>query len=146
MPADPTRERLLGTWTLVAVINTDVASGEKTDFFGPDPVGYIHYAAEGRMMVINVRSDRARPAGATPSAREAAELLRSVVAYGGEYTIEGNEITHHVDISWNESWTGTKQTRIFRFEGDRIHLSTKPSPDPVHGRLSVRTMTFEKIK
>ena len=73
-------------------------------------------------------------------------MFRSVLAYAGTYTIEGNKVTHHVDISWNEVWTGTHQTRIARFDGDRVHLSTKPTPDPVDGRLSVRTMTWEKMK
>ena len=29
---------------------------------------------------------------------------------------------------WNETWTGTKQKRIARFEGNRVYLSTPPSP------------------
>jgi len=140
------KQRLLGTWKLVSVVGEDLTTGEKSDFFGPSPAGYISYTPDGRMMVINVRSDRKRPAGTRPTPEEAADLFQSVLAYGGDYTIEGNEITHHVDISWNEVWTGTKQTRAFRFDGDRVHLSTKPSPDPVHGRMSVRTMTWEKLK
>ena len=60
-------------------------------------------------------------------------------------TIDGNVVTHHVDISWNESWTGTQQIRIATFKGDRVELSTKPTPDPVSGRMSVRTITWEKI-
>jgi hypothetical protein len=35
----------------------------------------------------------------------------------------GNEITRHVDISWNETWTGTKQKRIARFEGSGAGLA-----------------------
>jgi Lipocalin-like domain len=146
MSHDPTRESLIGTWKLVAVVNDDLATAAKSDFFGPDPIGYIHYSRDGRMMVINVRGDRAKPIGASATAQEATALFQSMLAYGGDYTIEGDEITHHVDISWNEVWTGTKQTHTFRFEGDRIHLSTKPSPDPVNGRMSVRTMTWEKLK
>jgi hypothetical protein len=146
MQNDNPKQRLMGTWKLVSVVNEDVATGKKTDFFGPNPSGYITYTPDGRMMVLNVRSDRQRPAGTHATPEEAASLFQSVLAYGGDYTIEGNEITHHVDISWNEVWTGTKQTRVFRFDGDRVHLSTKPSPDPVHGRMSVRTMTWEKLK
>jgi hypothetical protein len=71
---------------------------------------------------------------------------RSVISYAGTYTIAGNEVTHHVDISWNESWTGTKQVRIFKFEGNRVLLSTPVSPDPFDGKLSVRSMVWEKVK
>ncbi len=146
MSHDRARERLIGTWKLVAIVSEDVASGEKADFFGPDPMGYITYTREGRMMVINVRGDRPVPKDASPTPEEASDLFRSVLAYGGEYTIDGEEVTHHVDISWNEVWTGTKQTRTIRFDGDRVHLSTKPNLDPVNGRMSVRTMTWEKLK
>jgi hypothetical protein len=55
------------------------------------------------------------------------------------------EITHHVDVSWNENWTGTAQKRIARFEGNRVYLSTPPSLDPITGTTSVRTMTWEKL-
>ena len=146
MDNEATRARLIGTWKLVAVVNEDVSTGLKTDFFGPNPDGYINYGPDGRMIVINARSGRKAPAGASPTPEEAAALFRGVLAYAGSYTIEGNEVTHHIDISWNEIWTGTHQTRIARFDGDRVHLSTKPTPDPVDGRMSVRTMTWEKMK
>jgi hypothetical protein len=140
------RQRLIGTWRLVSVVNEDLATGEKSDYFGPDPQGYINYGPDGRMIVINTRSDRRRPRGPAPTAEEAAELFRGLIAYAGTYSVNGNEVTHHVDISWNEAWTGTNQTRIAHFEGDRVHLSTKPTPDPVDGRMSVRTMIWEKVK
>jgi hypothetical protein len=146
MENDTTRARMIGTWKLVSVVNEDVSTGQKTDFFGPNPAGYINYGPDGRMIVINARSDRRKPAGSSPTPAEAAELFRGVLAYAGTYTVEGNEVTHHIDISWNEAWTGTHQTRTARFEGDRVHLSTKPTRDPINGRMSVRTITWEKMK
>ena len=146
MQNNAARARLIGTWKLVSVVNEDVSTGAKTDYFGPNPAGYINYGPDGRMIVINARSDRQKPAGASPTPEEAVELFKGVLAYAGTYTIDGNEVTHHVDISWNEAWTGTYQTRIARFDGDRVHLFTKPSRDPVNGRMSVRTMTWEKMK
>ena len=86
-----------------------------------------------------------REPSAAPTDQEAAALFRSCLAYAGRYTIDGNVVTHHVDISWNESWTGTQQIRIATFKGNRVELSTKPTPDPVSGRMSVRTITWEKM-
>jgi Lipocalin-like domain len=146
MENEATRSRLIGTWKLVSVINEDVATGQKTDYFGPNPDGYISYGPDGRMIVINTRSDRKTPAGASPTPQEAAELFRGVLSYAGTYTIEGNVVTHHIDCSWNPTWGGTRQKRIARFDGKRVHLSTEPTADPVNGRMSVRTMTWEKIK
>ncbi len=139
-------DRLIGTWKLVSVTAEDSATGEKRDGWGPNPEGYINYGPDGRMIVINARSNRKKPAGAAPTPEEAVDLFQGVLAYAGTYTVEGDTVTHHVDISWNEAWTGTSQVRHARFDGNRVHLSTDPNPDPVNGRMSVRTMTWEKTK
>jgi len=134
---------LLGTWRLVSVLREDLQTGVKADFFGPDPIGYITYSADHRMMVVIVRSDRQKPAGARATAAEADALWKSLVSYAGTFSINGNEITHHVEVSWNESWTGTHQTRRFRLADGRLTLETPPSPDPVDGVMSVRSMVWE---
>jgi hypothetical protein len=131
MKSDDPRQRLLGTWKLIAAVREEIPSGTKTDFLGSSPTGYINYAPDGRMMVLNVGNGRRKPVGANATPAEAEALFRSMTSYGGTYTIDGNEITHHVDVSWNETWTGTKQKRIARFEGNRVYLSTPPSPDPL---------------
>ena len=138
-------ERLIGTWKLVSATREEIPSGASTDQLGPDPDGYINYAPDGRMIAIIARSDRARPARPQPTPAEAEALCRSMVAYAGRYTIDGDTVPHHVDVSWNESWNGSKQVRIFRFDGERLQLSTLPSPDPSEGRMSVRRMVWEKV-
>ena len=120
MKDDDPRQRLVGTWKLIAAVREELPSGTKTDFLGSNPTGYINYAPDGRMMVLNVGAGRRKPAGANATTAEAEALFRSMTGYGGTYTIEGNEITHHVDVSWNETWTGTKQKRIARFEDNRV--------------------------
>jgi hypothetical protein len=145
MSNEQTRRHILGTWKLLAAVREEVPSGAKTDLLGANPTGYINYAPDGRMMVLNVGSDRPKPAGGNATPAEAEALFRSMTGYAGTYTVEGNEITHHVEVSWNESWTGTRQKRFARFEGNRIYLSTPPSPDPLTGAMSVRTMTWEKV-
>lgn len=144
---DPTVAKLLGTWKLVSVIREEVPSGARIDLMGPDPVGYITYSPDGRMVVLIMRSQRPKPAGDRPSAAEAEQLFRSMVSYAGTYRITGpSQITHDVDISWNQSWTGTRQVRNFKFEGDRVTLSTEVSPDPMDGKVSVRSLIWEKVK
>ena len=147
MENEATRARLIGTWKLVSVINEDVSTGQKERLFRAKS-GRLHQLRAGR---AHDRDQHARATakgrkGASPTPEEAADLFRGVLAYAGTYTIEGNVVTHHIDCSWNPIWGGTHQTRIARFDGDRVHLSTKPTPDPVDGRLSVRTMTWEKMK
>jgi hypothetical protein len=142
----PVTSRLLGTWKLVSVIREEVPSGDKIDLMGTNPQGFITYSADNRMVALLARGDRQKPAANTATADEAEKLFRSVISYAGTYTIAGNEVTHHVDLSWNESWTGTKQVRIFQFEGNRLALSTPVSPDPLDGKISIRSLVWEKVK
>ena len=145
MANDSARQHLLGTWKLIAAVREEISSGTKTEFLGPNPVGYINYGADGRMLVLTVAGGRHKPAGPKATSAEVEALFRSMTSYGGTYSIDGNEITHHVDVSWNQSWTGTDQKRVARFEGNRVYLSTAPSLDPITGTMSVRTMTWEKL-
>jgi hypothetical protein len=138
--------RIIGTWRIVSVTAEDFETGERRDAWGPEPQGYINYAPDGRVMVINVRGDRKRPAGAAPTREERADLFESMLAYSGTYTVKGDTVTHQIDVSWNETWTGTKQTRIARFEGDRVHLSTLPGPDLATGKRGQHVIIWEKVK
>jgi hypothetical protein len=45
-----------------------------------------------------------------------------------------------------ETWTGTDQIRDYKFDGERLMLATAPSPNPFTGQMSVRTLTWEKVK
>jgi len=143
---DAMRDRLLGTWRLVSAVREEVPSGARTDLMGPDPQGYITYSPDGRMLVLIVAADRPRPTGAVASPEEAARLFRGMVGYGGTFRVEGDRVHHDVDISWNEAWTGTDQVRRFRLDGDRLILENGPNPDPVDGKVSVRTMTWERLR
>jgi hypothetical protein len=143
---DSVANRLIGTWKLVSVIREEVPSGATIDLMGLNPQGFITYSAENRMVALLARGDRVKPAANTATAAEAENLFRTVISYAGTYTIAGNEVSHHVDISWNESWTGTKQVRIFQFEGNKLSLSTPVSPDPLDGKISIRSLVWEKVQ
>lgn len=143
---DDVKQKLLGTWKLISVVREEVPSGAKTDQLGPSPSGYITYGPDNRMMVVIVGSNRKKPAGNVATPAEAEALFRSVTAYAGRYEIADGKLTHHIDVSWNELWTGTSQARFFKFEGDRVVLSTAVSPDPVDGKTSVRRITWQKVQ
>jgi hypothetical protein len=98
------------------------------------------------MMAIVVSSGRKKPGGDVATAPEAEALFRSMTAYAGSYTIEGGQIIHHVDASWNEAWTGTDQVRDYKLDGGRLILATTPSPNPFTGKMSVRRLVWEKLK
>jgi Lipocalin-like domain len=145
-PSDPVLSQLLGTWKLVALVREEVDTGTKTELMGANAIGQLMFAADGRMSTFTIRSDRRKPAGETATAEEAAALFKSMVSYIGTYTLSEGKITYAIDASWNESWTGTKQVRLFKFEGNRMHISTPPSRDPIDGKMSVRYQVWEKVK
>ena len=136
--------RLIGTWTLVSAVREEIPSGAIDYMFGETPRGYINYSPDGRMIALITRSDRTAPGG-KPTAAEAEALYRGMLSYAGAYSIAGDVVTHHVDISWNQSFNGGEQKRHFRFEGDRLILSTPQSHDPIDGKMSVRRMTWQKV-
>jgi hypothetical protein len=120
---DAVKHKLIGTWKLVSYIREEIPSGRTSDVMGPHPSGYLVYGADGRMMVIFVHSDRKKPIGAVANQAESEELMKGLVSYMGMYAVKGDSIVHHVDVSWNEAWTGTDQTRFYKFEGDRLSLN-----------------------
>jgi len=138
-------ERLLGTWKLVSAVREEIPSGAKTDLFGPDPQGFLNYSPDGRMIALITRSGRKAAANGRPTPAEAEALFRSMLSYAGAYTVEGDVVTHHVDISWNQSFTGDAQKRHFKFEDNRLLLSPPQSPDPIDGKMSLRTLTWERV-
>jgi lipocalin-like protein len=78
--------------------------------------------------------------------QQRADLFRTMIAYGGTYTFRGDSVEHHIDISWNELWTGTTVIRDIKREGDRLVYTTKPAPFPRDGKMSINTLVFEKVK
>ncbi|TLY60219.1 MAG: lipocalin-like domain-containing protein [Gammaproteobacteria bacterium] len=139
---------LVGTWRLVSYVGEEVPSGVRSDVMGAHPGGYINYGRDGRMIVIIVGSERKRPAGPVATPEEAAALMRSMLAYAGTYTVDAaaKTVTHHVDVSWDETRTGQSLMRTYRLNGDRLTLLTDPSNDPATGRKTVRTVTWERLK
>ena len=67
-------------------------------------------------------------------------------AYTGLYRVEGDRLTTRVEVAWNEAWTGTDQTRIFRLESDKLYIETIPAPSPNNPALGVTRSTLEFVR
>ena len=141
------KRAILGTWKLLSYVREDVPSGAKSDVMGTHPSGYINYGRDRRMIVMVVGSDRKKPAGAVATPDEAEALIKSMLAYAGTYTIDsqGKTVTHRIDVSWDQSRTGTDHVRSYKLEGNRLMLTTAPSTDPATGKRTVRTLIWERL-
>ena len=141
------KERLYGTWRLVSDVRQDVETGAKTDNFGKRPQGFLSYGRDGRMSVIEVAEQRPRPTDLAKLAdTDRAALFRTMLAYAGTFSFDGEVVTHHVDISWNNNWTGTNQVRNVRLEGNRLYITTNVQPSPIDGKPSIGMLTWEKVE
>jgi hypothetical protein len=136
----------LGTWKLQSFTTEDLASGQKTDLFGAQPSGYISYGPDCRMSAILVKDGRKAPAMLVPTDAERAELYSGLVAYAGDYSINGDKVSHHIDASWNQAWTGTTQVRQFRIDGQALHIKTLPAKGAFTGKETVSTLVWIKVE
>jgi hypothetical protein len=135
---------VVGTWKLVSYEVEAQATGQRGPIMGEKPTGYATFLPEGR--VFFVLTGEGRTPGKTD--QERAQLLSTVIAYTGTYTIDGDSWTTNVDVAWNPEWVGTKQTRPFKVEGDRLMVTTpwRVMPNFPDKGTSRSIVTFERVK
>jgi hypothetical protein len=121
-----------------------VATGEISDAMGADPIGYIAYHADGRMMATVFSRSRGSFNGPKPTADDKVRLFDSMLAYVARYTLEDDKVVHHVEAAWNPGWQ-VDLVRPFKLDGNRLIISDAPSRDPLTGEEVVYRLEFEKI-
>ena len=76
--------------------------------------------------------------------QERSDLLRTMTAYAGTYKFDGSKVEHHIDISMNETWTGTTQVRSVKRDGERLVYTTPAFRFHTDGKMSINTLIWEK--
>lgn len=84
---------VLGTWKLKSFVREVTATGEKFNQMGERPSGYISYSADGRMYAIATSHNRIKPGDADAADEERVKLHRTMFAYAGTYSLEGDKVT-----------------------------------------------------
>ncbi|MGJ3562039.1 lipocalin-like domain-containing protein [Streptomyces sp. INA 01156] len=131
---------LLGGWNLVD--HTRLVDGQVVGHpLGPGPLGRLEYRPDGRMSALLMRRDRPWPDGlsftrATDEQRGAAAL--GFVGYAGRYTLRGDLVLHHVEMSLYVEHVGDVLTRRISWEGPRLVLHTEPRPTRTGGTTTDR--------
>jgi Lipocalin-like domain len=138
---------LCGTYRLISSSRRIVESGQEVDAFGKNAKGLIMYGEDGHFLALVTNDGRPKPESiGTMSDQQRADLHRSMTAYGGTFTFDGKKVEHHIDLSWNEVWTGTTVIRDVKIEGDRAIYTSRPAPYGGDGKMSVVTLVWEKVK
>jgi len=141
-PASP----VIGTWKLQSYVREVIATGRRFNQFGEEPDGYLGYAPDGRMYAMFTRHDRIVPRDTVPTDEEGVQLLGTMVAYAGTYTLGDKRVVHHIDISWNQAWTGTDQTRYFELDGDVLTITTAPYKSYYDGEEGRSILVWKKVR
>jgi hypothetical protein len=143
-------EEIWGTYRLITATNKILDTGDVVSAFGEHPKGYIIYGKDGRMLVLITYDGRIKPPDVTKTTIEERDALyRSMLAYGGTYTYGGDRIEHHVDISWDETRSGTTVVRHITRNGDRLTYVTEPTRSrnqETLGKMFVQTLIWEKVQ
>ena len=136
-----------GTYKLISSTRKILDTGEVVDAYGKKPSGLITYGKDGHFLVLITYDGRVKPESIEKMTdQQRAELHRKMLAYGGTCTFDGNKVEHHIELSWNEVWTGTTVVREVQREGDRLIYVSRPAPFSGDGKVSVVTLIWEKVK
>jgi len=137
---------LLGTWKLQSLVFEAIPSGQRSKPFGDHPDGYLSYSPDGRMYAIGAGEDRPKPRDPVPTDEEKVKLQGSMFAYAGSYTTDGEKVVHHVDISWNQSWTGTDLVRFYKLDGNTLTIRTARARNAIDGEEGEFVLVWEKVQ
>ena len=138
--SDETARQLAGSWKLNSW-TIQIIGGEATEPFGPNPKGRALFTLDGYVTFVIVAANRKLPA----NNEESATLLKTLLAYSGKFTLDGDKFTTKVDMSGNELLTGQDQVRFFKLEGDKLSIRTAEQVSSVYpGKKVVGTLVWER--
>ena len=137
-------DKIVGVWKLVSYEVEVQATGKKGPVMGDHPTGYVTFTPEGRVFFV-LTGEARKPA---KTDQERAELLSTLVAYSGTYSVEGDKWTTSVEVAWNPEWVGTKQVRNFTLSGERLVVLTpwRVMPNWADKGMTRSIVTFDKSK
>jgi hypothetical protein len=133
---------LVGTWKLISASST-TSKGERNETaYGVGPAGFLIYTADGRVTsVISYGGRKSLPIGAT--AEQQAEAFNTFLAYTGQYTLSGDKVIHHIEISSIQNYVNKDLVRSLRFEGNQIVLVTPPTL--VNGKIQTIELVWQRV-
>ena len=136
----------LGSWTLLSIETQDMETNQKNNLLGVHPSGYLSYGSDCRMYSILTKESRAGPAQLVATDPESIALYRGLISYAGTYSVDGNSITHHIQASWNQAWTGTTQVQQFNIDGTTLYMRTGLTKSPLTGKQSSTVLIWTRTE
>ena len=129
VPALKIKEAFVGAWSLVdyRLVRAD---GVVRKPWGDHVSGLLIYSPEGYMSanLMPAVHKKAAHAGVPPPMVEKPRRSSRCIAYAGLFSVDGDTITHHVQVSLFPSWVGLPQVRYYEISPERLVLRTPPIP------------------
>jgi hypothetical protein len=140
---DHSAAELVGTWKLVGASSTTSAGERIESPYGVGPVGFLTYTAEGRISSVISYGGRKPLSMGGGKIEEQAEAFKTFLAYAGRYTLSGDKITHHIEVSSVQNYVDRDLVRTIKFEEDRMTLTTPPTP--VNGKIQTLELVWQRV-
>ena len=116
--------RLIGAWRLVSSIN--YRDGVGTPSYGTPPAGQLQYTEDGRMSAFLMDPAWVARGGAGRDGGPA-DSFTDFFSYAGSWRLEGDIVTHDIDLASAPARVGTRFVRRVRMvDEDTIELETAP--------------------
>lgn len=141
--------KFVGVWSLISC-DAVRDGGGVVPIYGKHPVGRLHYDAAGNMSVHIMKAGRPKVSSDTKfgaSADEMRAAYEGYEAYFSTYWVDEilKAIHHRVIGGLFPNWTGTVQTRFYKFDGDnRLVLRTGTS-EAAPGNNAVVILVWERV-
>lgn len=138
---------LLGSWRLrrwIAIAD----DGSESSPMGDAPEGLLVYSGDGTMIALMAQADRPRidsddVTGGTEAERAGA--FASFVAYGGTFDVDGNVVSHRVEMSQFPNLVGTVQRRRWELDTTARQLTLTSPPVTVGGATRIQRLSWERV-
>jgi hypothetical protein len=134
-------EALLGNWKLVSFYTEDTQTKQRNNAYGEHPTGAIGFTPAGRFFAFATADNRKGP----QTTEDQAAAFRTVIAYTGQWRIEGDKFITKVDVAANPAMVGTEQVRFWQVKDGKLHITTAPLPNPnAAGSTMIGTLVWER--
>jgi hypothetical protein len=134
------KEQLVGTWTLVSLVEQYQDGRKDSNSFGPNLKGMLMLDRTGQFSLQLIGGERAKTSGNPRSP------IGPAVAYFGTYSVgEGDKsLTYHVERSTFPDFEGTDQKATVTIAGDELRYVRAPIPSPAG--TFVPTLEWRRVK
>lgn len=142
-------KKIVGTWTLVELIEVPVNGGEITHPMGENPKGLIIYSPDGYMsaQIMNAqRKDFHQEHWTNATPEEYTQEGSTYLAYSGPFKTDDEKqiVSHTMYVSLFPNWTGQIQNRIVIFKDGFLHLESE-KPFISNSRLMIHKLTWKRV-